>query len=313
MRRIFWALILFGLVLPAEEGLSKVRFGTPIKAEPVFDLLLLAAQEKGVWKEQGLDVEWTAFESGVTMRRAMVAGSMDMGMVSAAATILGIASRPAEIIVADSGAQDATEIYVPSGSPIREPKDLKGARLGVARLGGLYHILGQAVAKDLRIDMKYVGLGGTHPQLAGLKAGAVDAVLMGRGTGNALVLKGELRRAVVVQDHLPSPWVGIIIFAGRDFAAKQAETVPRVLKAFFRAADFLMKNRAWALEKSKASYGHSEAEANWVFDNELRYGKDGRIDPRAIENVRNFLVEYGMIPKDKVPSLEALFTSKFVE
>lgn len=314
MHRLLLPFIIFGLLSGAQEGLGKVRLGTPVKPQPSYDLLLLAAQEKGFWKEQGLEVEWTAFESGETMGRAMVAGAINMGMTASTAAVFGIASRPVEIIVADLGNPDYSEIYTLSTSPIREPKDLKGAKLGVTRLGRLYHHYGAAAAKAIGIEMKYIGVGGQASQLAALKAGAVDAVLMGRGIAFPLALKGEIRKVVVVEDYLPRVWLGNIVLASRDYAGKNPETVSRAIKATFRGIDFLMKNRAWAVERAKAFYGYSEGEASWLYDNILRYeGKDGRIDPRAVENVRNFLVEYGMVPKDKVPPLDVVFTNKFVD
>lgn len=321
MRRLFLTFILVGLLFSATDGLGpvlslsegKVRWGTPVKLQPLYDLLLITVQEKGFWKEQGLEVEWTAFEAGATLRRAVSAGAIDMGISATASTIFGIASRPEEIIVGDLGGGLLYEIYVRSDSLIKEPKQLKGARVGVTRLGGDYHIHAQAVAKGLGFDMKYVGMGGMGSQLAGIKAGVIDAILISRGGAFPLLLKQEIRKVALVRDYLPAEWSESIFYARRDYGDKSPESITKGIKAAFRAADFLVKNRAWAVEKSKAHYRFSEEEANWVFDNILNYGKDGKVNPKALENVRNFLVEYGMIPKDKVPPLDGLFTTRFTE
>jgi hypothetical protein len=44
----------------------------------------------------------------------------------------------------------------------------------------------------------------------------------------------------------------------------------------------------------------------------INYGRDGKIDPEAIKNVRDILVKYGII-KGKPASLDALYTNRFVQ
>jgi hypothetical protein len=43
----------------------------------------------------------------------------------------------------------------------------------------------------------------------------------------------------------------------------------------------------------------------------LSWGKSWKIDPQAVKNLRDFVVEYGMIKK-KRPKIEELYTNKFV-
>ena len=321
MPRIFLTCVLVGLLLISAQGFGpvlslsegKVRWGTPVKLQPLYDLLLVTAQEKGFWKEQGLEVEWTAFEAGATLRRAVSAGAIDMGISATTSTVFGIASRPEEIIVGELGSREDYVIYVRSDSPIKGPQDFKGMRVGVTRLGGLYHIYSQAIAKKLGIEMKYQGIGGHHAQLAAVKGGLIDAILISKAGASPMLLKKEIRPVALVRDYLPPEWSDQVFYARRDYVDKSPDSITKGIKAAFRAADYLLKNRAWAVQRIKSLYGFSEEDASWVFDNTLNYGQDGKISPKALENVLNFQVEYGIIPKDKVPPLQLLFTTRFTE
>src|SRR3990172_5891615 len=84
MKRIlsFWRVLLLVLLvsfaLLAKEGQAaeKLNLGTSIKFTPAYYLPILAAEDKGFFKEQGLEVEWVPFTSGPPMHNAIVAGSI---------------------------------------------------------------------------------------------------------------------------------------------------------------------------------------------------------------------------------------------
>src|SRR3989304_1540721 len=69
---------------------QKVRFTTPFKTEPHHALVLLAGEEKGFWKQNGLEVQWIPFTSGTTMLQAIAAASADMGSGTATSIVEGV-------------------------------------------------------------------------------------------------------------------------------------------------------------------------------------------------------------------------------
>src|SRR3990172_7038063 len=56
------------------EAADKITFGIPAKVSPAYYLPLLAGQEQGLWKEQGLDMEWVSFEGSAQLLRAVATG-----------------------------------------------------------------------------------------------------------------------------------------------------------------------------------------------------------------------------------------------
>lgn len=152
--------------------------------------------------------------------------------------------------------------------------------------------------------------GGVPQTIAALKAGAVDAIALSMFTMANLKFAGQVRELVAVADYLPKEWMDTTIFGTRDFIVKNPEVVRKFVKATLWAADFVQNNREWSIEKLKSLLGYSEEAAPEVYKL-LVYSKDGKINRRALENVTRFLIEYGIVPKEKMPSVEAIYTMEF--
>lgn len=296
-------------------ALDKLRFGLSARANPSYVLPFLAAEEKGFWKRNELDTEFIPFDAGAALFRAMAAGALDMALGGVLSDVQAIIRGVPVILVTDLKSPQDFYIYVRADSKIRGPADLKGARIGVTRFGGLVHAYALAIAKSLGLerDIKFVTAGGAMQEIAAVKAGVEDGTIVSFFAMAPLLFKGEMRPAVAVRDYLPREWMDVTISARKDFAQKNPQVVKRGLKALFQAADFVMKDSDWTVEKLKSQYGYTEAGARMVHRDILRYGKEGKIDRKAMENVRNFLIDYGIVPKEKVPPVESLYTNEYNE
>lgn len=69
--------VLLPLQIAAAE---KIKFSTPLKTVPHYALPMLAAEEKGIWKQEGLEGEWIPFCSGGSAHRAFAAGAIQIGI-----------------------------------------------------------------------------------------------------------------------------------------------------------------------------------------------------------------------------------------
>ena len=306
-------LVIMSFVAVADSlAADKVKIGTPVKGYAPFELVMWAAEEKGYWKENGVEAEWVPFRAAGDMQRAATAGAIDLGYDMAFASVFGIARGMPTIIVADIGVKDPFYVWVRPDNRIREPKDLKGARLGVLRFGGVAHAYGLVLAKALGIEkeLKLVAGGGVPEEFAAIKAGALDGRIGAFFSGVILKFKGELRDVLKTSDYLPKEWVDNIIFSRKEAVEKRAEAVKKTVTAFFQATAFLTKNQPWAIDKMKANYGFSDEVARTIYE-AAQYSRDGRLNRSALENVRNFLIEYGLVARDKTPPVDDLFTNKF--
>src|SRR3989304_1282424 len=127
------SLSLAGTVLAAE----KVRYSNHFKPTPFYGLPAIAAVEKGFFKERGLEVSYTAFDSSSLQARALAAGELDVGSHGLDTAVFSIVRKAPLIIIGDPKMPVPFVLWVLKDSPLREPSQLKGTRIGVTGLAEL--------------------------------------------------------------------------------------------------------------------------------------------------------------------------------
>src|SRR3990172_586483 len=168
--------ILLSLFAPYSLAIEKIQLGSAIKLTPAYYLPVVTGDEKGFLKENGLEVEWVPFQSAPDMHRALAGAAMNMGLDTGTGKIQAASRGIPVYTVSDLQHNEGVALYVLPGSPIKGPKDLKGARIGITRPGSTDHANAQFVAKVLGIekDVKYLGTGGIPQKMAALRAGVID-------------------------------------------------------------------------------------------------------------------------------------------
>lgn len=318
--RIYSAALTMLFLLAFASGVSaleKLKWGTPVKTAPQSYLPPLTAEERGFWKENGLEVEWVGFADASAMNQAIAARSLFIGFSATVPVLLAGAGGVPVIFVSDLYSPDDWRLWVRPDSRIREAKDLKGAKVGVHRLGSVTHGYALALVKHLGLekDVKFIASGGIPETLAATKAGITDGQLSAINVMIKLKLAGEFREVLSLDDLniIPKEWLGFGIVAHHDFTRRSPEVVRKAIRAILSSLDFVRKNPGWTIEKLKVELGIPEEGGRILHRDFLeRYSKNGRITKQAVENVRNFFIEYGVVPKDKTPLTEKLFTAEFV-
>ena len=72
-------------------GQEKLKIGSAVQVFPPYYLPISAAQEKGIFKKNGLDVEWMPSQSGADLTRAFAASAIKIALSAAATDTLAIA------------------------------------------------------------------------------------------------------------------------------------------------------------------------------------------------------------------------------
>lgn len=300
----------------AAWSLEKLKFATSVRESPVYYLPVLVAEEKGFWGQNGLEGEWVPFGGGPSMYRAVSAGAVSIGFASLSSQLQAVAAGVPVILISDLYSPDDFPVWVSGQSRIKEAKELKRAKVGVSRLGSVEQIYAMIMAKALgfqKDELKFVGTGGISQSLAGLKAGAIDAVVLPINVMVNLKISGEVREVASPASYLPKDWVGFSIFAMRDMVKNRPATVKSAIRTISMAVSFIKRNPEWSLEKMKSFSGFSGEAAKLLYEDLLlRYTDAGKINRKAVENVRDLLVEYGIVVKEKLPPLAELYTDQFV-
>jgi ABC-type nitrate/sulfonate/bicarbonate transport system substrate-binding protein len=303
------------LSVSAASAQDKVTYGSAIKLSPVYYLPILAAQEKDIFKKNGLNVDWIPSKSGPDFQRNLAGSIVEIGSSTGGTDIPAISRGVPAIIVANLQPKDGFAVWVSSGSRFHRPQDLKGAKLGVSRLSGVEHAYGLLAAKQLGLgsDIQFIGTGGVRESLAVLVTGSIDGVILNPQNLIELKLQGKVRQLLSIADYLPKPWLSYTITASKAMVEKRPDVVRRTLNSLFEANRFIMsaQGKPWTIAKMKEENKYSEQGSQEVYTT-LNLSTDGKMDRHAVENLTNFMTEFGLIKAGEVAKVDTLFTDQFI-
>lgn len=246
------------------------------------------------------------------MVRALAAEALDMGTGDVVGFILGVSQGVPMVIVAHWPQDLDYHIWVLKNSRLREPRDLKGGKIGVFRVPSTTSALAMVAVKAAGLgakDVKLVGVGGQPERVATLKSGVVDGFVQATSSNVDLIARDEIRSLININDHLPKDWVEGAIFSRKRFMEQNPKVVERALVAISQAIDFVRNNRVpWAVEKVKSQLRFTTEGARLAVDEKLLFqpGAPREFNKKALENVIEFYGSYRVIDKDKVPPLDSI-------
>lgn len=122
-------------------------------------------------------IEWSEFPAAAPLLEALNASAIDVGYVGSAPFLFAFANGvPARAVGAVKQNSDGLAIVVPSNSPIRNARDLKGRRIGTGRGSiGHYLVLATLEKAGLRVDDVHLVFLAPLDARAALSSGAIDA------------------------------------------------------------------------------------------------------------------------------------------
>ncbi|MDZ4341156.1 MAG: ABC transporter substrate-binding protein, partial [Candidatus Binatia bacterium] len=234
--RSLFLLLLLGLsfVFPLEVSqaqLTKVRATYP--SPNVQYLPAYVAQTKGIYQQEGLNVELIAMRGAREGVQALVVGDLQFAMTLG--PVLPAIWRGIDLKLLGQ------MVGMPTFSLIVRPEinrieDLKGKKIGVS-FGGMTFALVHELFKLHGIDpdkgVEYVNIPGSSPKVAYLDKGVIAAALIAPPTEFEAIQSGN-KRLVYLGDVMPDvPFTGLI--ATTRYIKENPEIVKRMVKATVRA------------------------------------------------------------------------------
>lgn len=120
-----------GLASPAvAQALRPIKLTLPWLANGS-TLFTYVAKNQGFFRKRGLDVSIARGFGSVAAAQALAAGEFDFGFIFAGGGILGAARGLPLVVMATLGYDATMGIAVRADSPIKEPKDLAGKKIGI--------------------------------------------------------------------------------------------------------------------------------------------------------------------------------------
>jgi NitT/TauT family transport system substrate-binding protein len=179
MRRLLqWTLlVVFLLALPPFAG---ARIVVGLSSVNIAFLPVYVTQEKGFFKDEGLDVVFVMFNAGSTNIQALAGGDVQ---IMGSAFVETIGGRASGIVDVKNfwGISNIMPFQLYSNPNFKSMKDAKGKRFAISRFGSLTDYLTRATVHHFGInpkDVTILQIGSTPARFAALEAGGVDASIV---------------------------------------------------------------------------------------------------------------------------------------
>lgn len=295
------------------EDVLKARIGVLrlSSSAPVF-----IAQDKGYFRDAGLEVELKFFDAAQPIAVATTSGDVDFGVTAFTAGLYNLAGKGVLKVIGGMSREKpgypligyfASNAAYASG--LKAPKDLAGKRVAMTQVGSSFHyslgLLADKYGFKLA-EVKIVPLQSLSNAAAALKGETVDAALLPISTARKLMDEGGAKFLGWVGDQ--TPWqVGAVFASPRTLTNKALVTklLGALAKADREYHDVIltaMKDGVAPINEQTrplleiiAKYTNLPVEQ--VVGNCAYIDPDGRLDVKNVDNQIKWLQEQGFVDK----------------
>ena len=330
--RLVFASLLTMLALAAFPGAraddalkAKVGVLRLSSSAPVF-----IAQDKGYFREAGLDIELKFFDAAQPIAVATTSGDVDFGITAFTAGLYNLAGKGTLKVIGGMSREKAGYPligYFASNNAyaagLKTPKDLAGRRVAVTQVGSSFHyslgLLADKYGFKLA-EVKVLPLQSLSNAAAALKGETVDAALLPVSTARTLMDAGGAKLLGWVGDE--TPWqLGAVFASTKTLADKPLVT--KLLSALTRADreyhDVILASvadgKAPVNDETKplleiiAKYTNLPVEQ--VVGNCAYIDPDGKLDVSNVANQIDWLQQQGFV--DKGFDVDAIIAKDYVK
>jgi NitT/TauT family transport system substrate-binding protein len=171
------------------------------------------AFEKGIFKDNGLEVDLQSINGGAQTSAALLAGQIQIGQFGGAEALSANAGGADLVLVANLAPVYPYKLYAQKG--ITSIAGLKGKKVGVSNAGGSSDIATRAALKaaglDPDKDVNIVAVGSHANRTAALLAGSIDAGVDDPPEDLELVKAGLTALVDLASQKLPAANTGVIM------------------------------------------------------------------------------------------------------
>jgi NitT/TauT family transport system substrate-binding protein len=204
------------------------------------------AFEKGIFKDNGLDVDLQSINGGAQTSAALLAGSVQIAQFGGAEALSANAGGADLVLVANLAPVYPYKLYGAKG--ITSVAGLKGKKVGVSNAGGSSDIATRAALKaaglDPDKDVDIVAVGSHSQRTAALLAGSIDAGVDDPPEDLKLVQAGLTVLIDLAAQKLPAANTGVIM--DRKFLTANKDTVQAYIDALTIARAKMKADKAGA-------------------------------------------------------------------
>lgn len=226
------------LALPARAN-TPIRLGLLRTASPA---PLYIAQERGWFREAGVEVQFRFFDAAQPIAAAAVSGDTDMGITALTGGFFALAGR-GELVVIGGGLHEQRGLKLTAVLASRKAYDagltsldrLGGKSFGITQYGSSFHYMAGRLAETQNFDLKSLTLRPLQTvqnMVAAVRTGQVDATMAIASMATPAAASGEAVIIGWVGDHVPYQITAL--FAAKGMIASRAEDLRKFATAYRR-------------------------------------------------------------------------------
>jgi NitT/TauT family transport system substrate-binding protein len=303
---------------------SSLKLGVANRAH-LYYLPVTIADRRGYFRDYGLTVTTSDFESGGQAFDALLAGSVDVAAGAYEHTLRAQAMGQDVRAVIELGRFPGVVLAVGKDRPFKSIPDLKGRKIGVTAPSSssqffvLYLMAKAGLAPG---DVSFVGVGGGERAVDAMKTGEIDAISNLDPVITRLQQDGAIR--IVVDSRFPrvnydifgSTNPAAVLYGKQEFIAANPVTMQALVNAFYKTlrwiatattdeivdtvpTEYFLGDRALYVKALKA--------------NLLVYSRTGVITRQGMGSALKMMATFDPDLKDKKINLQKSFDDRFIK
>ena len=246
IKRFSWLAVSFLLLL----GLSRDKVLAAERLVGLYSAVTMSmsvpwiAQEAGLFQKHDLDFRLVYIVTTPLVTSAMLAGEGDVAVVGGEGVMRAFVQGATDFVFV-GGIKNVLTNSILARPAIKEAKDLKGKRIGVARIGTNPHYFAVQALRQKGLDptreVTFIQTGGAPDTLAALVSGAVDAAVLTAPTDARAMAQGF--HAVVSVRDARLPYVATAIVTRRSTAQKRPAAVGQFMHVMAEGMKILQTDK----------------------------------------------------------------------
>ncbi len=297
-----WSLLMIGILAlpaPAQEKPEKARVA--VATSSMAFLVPFIAKDRGFYLKQGAEVELIQMRPNIAVA-ALLSGDIDY------IELIGSAIRSAARglpIRAISTSIKSPFFSVIAQNKFKSVKDLKGATIGIASIGGTNHISTRLTLKEFGLDpekdVKLIAIGDEKLIYDAFKIGRTEAVVLAPPYSIQLKREGFPVLANTAQ-YVTIPFSGLGTTLDR-IKSNRAQ-IKKLLKAEIEALRYLRDNPAGTVEVIRKRFSMDDKTARESYDVVVdAFSRDGRVPLDGVDILLQIEKDQKLIPTTVTPQM----------
>jgi NitT/TauT family transport system substrate-binding protein len=310
----------------AELEQSSITLG--VGGKPLlYYLPLTIAEQKGFFKEEGLDVAINDFGGGAKSLQALVGGSVDVVAGAYEHTIRMQAKGQDIRAVIELGRFPGMVLAVKKelAGEIKSPADLVGRKVGVTAPGSSTNFFVNYLMAKAGADPQqaaFIGVGAGLSAVAAMQQGEIEAisnldpVISKLEADDTITILADSRTEAGTKEIFGGSNPAAVVYLKTDFIEANPNTVQALVNAFKKALD-------WLAQASPEDVAATVPEAYYLGDKALylravaaskeTYSRTGIIPPAGMQSAYDMLKQFDPELASAQINLGRTFTDRFVK